>query len=99
VVAYSSGNHAQGVAHAAALANMPAVIVMPSDAPQAKRERTAALAPKVVLYDRDTAGSRRDRRASRTARRRAGAAFDDPVCHRRAGHAAARSCEDLRSSV
>ncbi len=43
VVAYSSGNHAQGVAHAAQLANMPAVIVMPSDAPRAKRERTAAL--------------------------------------------------------
>ena len=34
VVAYSSGNHAQGVAHAAALCGMPAVIVMPSDAPQ-----------------------------------------------------------------
>src|SRR3954454_9204275 len=33
VVAYSSGNHAQGVAHAAALCNVPAVIVMPSDAP------------------------------------------------------------------
>src|SRR6476646_291732 len=54
VVAYSSGNHAQGVAHAAALCNMPAVIVMPSDAPQAKRERTAALGAEVVLYDRDT---------------------------------------------
>src|SRR5882757_3508236 len=40
VVAYSSGNHAQGVAHAAALCAMPAVIVMPSDAPVAKRERT-----------------------------------------------------------
>src|SRR6187402_1388115 len=40
VVAYSSGNHAQGVAHAAALCNMPAVIVMPSNAPKAKRERT-----------------------------------------------------------
>src|SRR5882757_6105646 len=40
VVAYSSGNHAQGVAHAAQLCNMPAVIVMPSDAPVAKRERT-----------------------------------------------------------
>ena len=34
VVAYSSGNHAQGVAHAAALCNMPAVIVMPSNAPK-----------------------------------------------------------------
>src|SRR3982075_1991344 len=52
VVAYSSGNHAQGVAHAAQLCNMPAVIVMPSDAPKAKRERTAALGAEVVLYDR-----------------------------------------------
>src|SRR5688500_20101927 len=42
VVAYSSGNHAQGVAHAAALCGVPAAIVMPSDAPKAKRERTAA---------------------------------------------------------
>src|ERR1700755_1678176 len=53
VVAYSSGNHAQGVAHAAQLAKMPAVIVMPSDAPKAKRERTKALGAEVVLYDRD----------------------------------------------
>src|SRR4249920_886360 len=52
VVAYSSGNHAQGVAHAAQLCHMPAVIVMPSDAPKAKRERTAALGAEVVLYDR-----------------------------------------------
>src|SRR6201986_4903954 len=43
VVAFSSGNHAQGVAHAAQLARMPAVIVMPSDAPKSKRERTAPL--------------------------------------------------------
>ncbi|HEV2625405.1 MAG TPA: pyridoxal-phosphate dependent enzyme, partial [Xanthobacteraceae bacterium] len=42
VVAYSSGNHAQGVAAAAQLFGMPCVIVMPSDAPRAKRERTAA---------------------------------------------------------
>src|ERR1041384_1720264 len=42
VVAYSSGNHAQGVAHAAALCDTPAVIVMPSDAPQANREPTPA---------------------------------------------------------
>ena len=61
VVAYSSGNHAQGVAHAAQLCNMPAVIVMPSDAPKAKRERTAALGAEVVLYDRDKRGPRRDR--------------------------------------
>jgi len=53
VVAFSSGNHAQGVAAAAKMLNMPAVIVMPSDAPLPKRERTAALGAEIVLYDRD----------------------------------------------
>src|SRR4051794_6520771 len=59
VVAYSSGNHAQGVAAAAQLLGMPAVIVMPADAPRPKRERTAALGAEVVLYDR----AREDRQA------------------------------------
>jgi threonine dehydratase len=54
VVAFSSGNHAQGVAAAAKLLGVPAVIVMPSDAPMLKRERTASLGAEVVLYDRDT---------------------------------------------
>jgi len=54
VVAYSSGNHAQGVAAAAALLGMHATIVMPSDAPRLKRERTAALGAEIVPYDRDT---------------------------------------------
>ncbi len=53
VVAFSSGNHAQGVAAAAQLLDMPAVIVMPRDAPRPKRERTAALGAEVVLYDRE----------------------------------------------
>jgi threonine dehydratase len=52
VVAFSSGNHAQGVAAAAQLFDMPAVIVMPRDAPRPKRDRTAALGAEVVLYDR-----------------------------------------------
>jgi len=52
VVAFSSGNHAQGVAAAARLLGMPCVIVMPRDAPRAKRERTAALGAELVLYDR-----------------------------------------------
>src|SRR3979409_91447 len=52
VVAFSSGNHAQGVAAAARLLGMPAVIVMPADAPRPKRERTAQLGAEVVLYDR-----------------------------------------------
>ena len=53
VVAYSSGNHAQGVAAAARLLGMPAVIVMPADAPRLKRERTEALGAAVVAYDRN----------------------------------------------
>jgi threonine dehydratase len=53
VVAYSSGNHAQGVAAAAKMLGLPAVIVMPRDAPALKRERTAAHGAELVLYDRD----------------------------------------------
>jgi len=53
VVAYSSGNHAQGVAAAAKLNGMRATIVMPADAPLAKRQRTQALGAEVVFYDRD----------------------------------------------
>jgi threonine dehydratase len=53
VVAYSSGNHAQGVAAAARLLGMRACIVMPSDAPRLKRERTAALGAEIIPYDRD----------------------------------------------
>jgi threonine dehydratase len=53
VVAFSSGNHAQGVAAAAKLLDMPAVIVMPRDAPRPKRERTVALGAEIVLYDRE----------------------------------------------
>ena len=52
VVAFSSGNHAQGVAAAAQLLGMPAVIVMPADSPIMKRERTKAYGAEVVLYDR-----------------------------------------------
>jgi len=52
VVAFSSGNHAQGVAAAAQILRMRATIVMPSDAPAAKRERTRSYGAEVVLYDR-----------------------------------------------
>src|SRR5271154_5873140 len=52
VVAFSSGNHAQGVAAAARLFHMPALIVMPSDAPRPKIEGTKALGAEIVLYDR-----------------------------------------------
>src|SRR6059058_1667471 len=59
VVAFSSGNHAQGVAAAAQILNMQATIVMPADAPRSKRERTKGYGAEVVLYDRD----REDREA------------------------------------
>ena len=54
VVAFSSGNHAQGVARAAQMLGMPAVIVMPADAPAVKRDATAALGAEIVPYDRAT---------------------------------------------
>ncbi len=54
VIAFSSGNHAQGVALAAREHGAPAVIVMPSDAPAIKIANTRALGAEVVLYDRAT---------------------------------------------
>ncbi len=79
VVAWSSGNHAQGVAAAAALLKMPAVIVMPSDAPAIKIANTRTYGAEVVLYDRETEDRERVGRALAAAR---GATivppFDDP---------------------
>ncbi len=54
VVACSSGNHAQGVAEAARLCGIDAVIVMPSDAPKVKIARTSQSGAEIVFYDRDT---------------------------------------------
>ena len=54
VVAFSSGNHAQGVALAAREHGAPAVIIMPSDAPEVKIENTRALGAEVILYNRET---------------------------------------------
>lgn len=79
VVACSSGNHAQGVACAAQLCGMPAVIVMPRDAPALKRQRTAGYGAEVVLYDRDTED--REAIARDIAEKRRAAfvhPFDDP---------------------
>jgi threonine dehydratase len=59
VVAYSSGNHAQGVAYAARLLGIPATIVMPADAPKMKIANTEGYGGNVVLYDRQ----REDREA------------------------------------
>lgn len=52
VVAFSSGNHAQGIAAAAKLLEITATIVMPQDAPAIKVERTRALGAEIVFYDR-----------------------------------------------
>ena len=96
VVAFSSGNHAQGVAAAAQILNMQATIVMPTDAPLSKRERTKAYGAEVVLYDRDTRGPRSHRqRHRRQARRDAGAPYDDPLGDRRAGHGGREIAEDM----
>ena len=54
VIAYSSGNHAQGVAYAAAAHGAPCVILMPADAPKVKIANTRAYGAEVVLYDRAT---------------------------------------------
>lgn len=54
VIAFSSGNHAQGVALAARLHGVPSVIIMPSDAPKLKIDNTRALGAEVVLYERAT---------------------------------------------
>ena len=54
VIAFSSGNHAQGVALAATQHGVPSVIIMPADAPRLKIENTRALGAEVVLYDRAT---------------------------------------------
>lgn len=52
VIAFSSGNHAQGVALAARMHGVAAVIIMPADAPRLKIDNTRALGAEVVLYDR-----------------------------------------------
>jgi threonine dehydratase len=80
VVAFSSGNHAQGVAAAARIVGCPALIVMPADAPAIKLEATRALGAEVVTYDRYTES--REQIAARIAAERGAVvvpAFDDPL--------------------
>ena len=79
VVAFSSGNHAQGVAWAAKRLGIAATIVMPADAPRAKVEGTLALGAEVVGYDRATES--REQIAARLAEARGATlvpSFDDP---------------------
>ncbi len=96
VVAFSSGNHAQGVACAARLRSMPAVIVMPSDAPLAKIERTKSYGAEVVFFDRE----KDDREAigRRIAQERGAVLvppFDDPFVIAGQGTVGREICEDL----
>jgi len=79
VVAYSSGNHAQGVAAAAALRKLPAVIVMPEDTPEIKKANTRAYGAEIVIYDRATQS--REQIAGAIARER-GAVIVPPYEHR-----------------
>jgi len=78
VVAYSSGNHAQGVAAAAELLGVPATIVMPADAPAIKAANTRGYGADIVFYDRYRES--REEIAARLAQER-GAALIPPYDH------------------
>lgn len=80
VVAFSSGNHAQGVARAARRLGMPALIVMPSDAPEVKIDGVKSDGAELRLYDRET--ENREDIAAQIASERGAAlvpSFDDPM--------------------
>ena len=96
VVAFSSGNHAQGVAAAAQILKMQATIVMPADAPVSKVERTKSYGAEVVLYDRD----REDREAiARGLAEKRGATlvkpYDDPFIIAGQGTVGREIAEDM----
>lgn len=96
VVAYSSGNHAQGVARAARLLGMRATIVMPADAPRLKVERTRADGAEVVFYDRLTES--RETIAAHIAEARGALIvppFADPLIIAGQGTAGLEAVEDL----
>jgi threonine dehydratase len=79
VVAFSSGNHAQGVAYASQLLGVPATIVMPADAPNIKLNNTQAYGATIVTYDR---GNEDREKIGRDIAKKTGATlikpFDDP---------------------
>ncbi|MGE0241244.1 MAG: threonine/serine dehydratase [Parvibaculaceae bacterium] len=78
VVAYSSGNHAQGVAAAAQMMKLPALIVMPEDTPEIKKANTRSYGAEIVTYDRATED--REAIANRIAAER-GAVIVPPFDH------------------
>lgn len=79
VVAYSSGNHAQGVAAAAQIRGLPALIVMPADTPEIKKANTRGYGAEIVTYDR--ASESREEIAMRIAQER-NAVMVPPFDHR-----------------
>ncbi len=96
LITYSSGNHAQGVARAARLLGVPAVIVMPSDAPAIKRARVEADGAEVVVVG--TASDERRRVAEELAATRGLAIippFDDPRIVAGQGTVGLEIAEDL----
>jgi threonine dehydratase len=95
VVAFSSGNHAQGVACAAQLLGIQAAIVMPADAPHIKIENTRGYGADVILYDRATE-SREGIADALVAARGATLVrpFDDPLIVAGQGTAAAEAIAD-----
>jgi threonine dehydratase len=96
VVAFSSGNHAQGIAWAARQLGLPATIVMPADAPAVKREATEALGAEIVLYDRRTES--RERIAADLATGRGATlvpSFDDPWIIEGQGSAGIEAAEQM----
>jgi threonine dehydratase len=96
VVAFSSGNHAQGVAFAARMLGVPATIVMPEDAPRAKLAATRGYGAEVITYDRHTmnrgaiAQSLADERGATLV-----PPFDDPYIIAGQGTVALELCTDV----
>ena len=98
VVAFSSGNHAQGVAWAAKRLGMPALIVMPEDAPKAKLAATRALGADIITYPRMS--ENREELAARLAKERGAIlvpSFDDPWVVEGQGTAALEACEQMET--
>lgn len=96
VVAFSSGNHAQGVAAAASLLGTPATIVMPADAPAIKTERTRAFGAEVIPYDRHA--ENREALAMKIANERGATIvrpYDDPYVIAGQGTVGLEIAEDL----
>ena len=99
VVAFSSGNHAQGVAIAARRLGIPAIIVMPSDAPSLKVEGTRSQGAEIIFYDRYKES--REEIAAKIAAEKGSVvvpSFDDPNIVAGQGTAGIEILEQLGSS-